>query len=431
MLRRFTTFVFIACLSTVLLFILFQTVSWKDLPQAIGLGEMGGPTQEEMENALPDLRTQQPPMKEPPPNSKGFQDSGVAIESPYPVGTLKPAGSNYTKTLVLPSMQSEDTSWVEAELGDLITSGLLNHAIYVVDDPSAKLRPPENKGHEVMVYLTYIIDHYDELSDISIFMHAHRWSWHNNELMELDSAEMVRLLSPQRVTREGYMNLRCHWEPGCPTWLHPGAVHRSYDRPEEWLVADSWAEIFPNDPIPTVLAQPCCAQFAVSRDRIRELPKQRYVSIRDWLIRTELTDYLSGRVFEYVWQYIFTASAIHCPSMNACYCDGYGLCFGSNEKFDEWFELRLKRNELDNDLKTWEAQAEVIANLRAESETGQVPEEAVIEVPEAGIDKVLRDQIDQISQALERRKKAAVELGKDPKQRALGAGREWHEGDGF
>ena len=68
---------------------------------------------------------------------------------------------------------------------------------------------------------------------------------------------------------------------------------------------------------------------------------KRYILIRDWLLKTELTDYLSGRVFEYIWQFIFTASAIHCPSMSACYCDGYGLCFGSPENFDAWFEMAI------------------------------------------------------------------------------------------
>ena len=58
--------------------------------------------------------------------------------------------------------------WLQKEIPDQPT------AIYVVDDPSAPLHPPKNKGHEVMVYLTYIIDHYDELADVTMFMHAHQ-----------------------------------------------------------------------------------------------------------------------------------------------------------------------------------------------------------------------------------------------------------------
>ena len=181
MLRRFVPFIVLAGLSTFFLFTLFQSLSWRGVQQSVGLGEMG-PTQEEKDTAFPDLRTQKPPLREPPYGSKGFQEPKVDSLSPYPVGKLKPAGSNYTKALVLPKLRSEDTSWVEETLGDMLSSGGLSHAIYVVDDASAPLHPPQNKGHEVMVYLTYIIDHYDALPDVSIFMHAHRWSWHNNEL---------------------------------------------------------------------------------------------------------------------------------------------------------------------------------------------------------------------------------------------------------
>ena len=51
----------------------------------------------------------------------------------------------------------------------------------------------------------------------------------------------------------------------------------------------------------------------------------------------------SGRIFEYIWQYLFTRNAEHCPSMNSCYCDGFGICFGSAQKLDEWLKkLRAK-----------------------------------------------------------------------------------------
>ena len=112
-------------------------------------------------------------------------------------------------------MSDENVDWIAEELPDLQT------AIYVADAPSASLHPPKNKGHEVMIFLTYIISHYTNLPDVVLFMHAHRWSWHNNFLSGLDAVQMIRNLSSGRVTREGYMNLRCHWDPGCPEWIHP------------------------------------------------------------------------------------------------------------------------------------------------------------------------------------------------------------------
>lgn len=136
-------------------------------------------------------------------------------------GTTKPVGSRYSKTVVIPKLESEDTNWIQEELGDLLhPNGALQTALYTVDNYTpGELHPPKNKGHEVMVYLTYMIDHYEDLPDVSIFMHSHRYAWHNNDLLDQDAAQMIRYLSAERVTREGYMNLRCHWDPGCPSWL--------------------------------------------------------------------------------------------------------------------------------------------------------------------------------------------------------------------
>ncbi|KAK3070548.1 hypothetical protein LTR53_010285 [Teratosphaeriaceae sp. CCFEE 6253] len=431
MLRRFLPFAAIGFLTTLFFLVVYHNVSWRGLPQAVGLGEADGPSEEQKMHALPDLRVGKPQYESPAVGEGAFKEPKMESNSPYALGQVKPAGSNYTKCLVVPRLGTEDTSWIDGELGDMLGSGALTKAIYTVDDRSAPLHPPKNKGHEVTVYLTHLIDFYDELADVTLFMHFHRFAWHNNELMDTDAALMVRHLSPERVSRDGYMNLRCHWDPGCPSWLHPGAIERNYDKMEETLVADAWAELFPLDPIPGVLAQPCCAQFAVSRDRIRALPKERYVVLRDWILRTQLSDYMSGRVFEYIWQYIFTASPVHCPSMSACYCDGYGFCFGSPKNFDYWFELRYKREQHRAELAVWREKARLIEVARGDSKDGRIDEEAELEVPAIGRNTWLEVKIREIDGEMEGLKRQAFERGRDPEQRALEAGRPWREGDGF
>ncbi|KAI5370797.1 hypothetical protein Slin15195_G016690 [Septoria linicola] len=428
MLRRFISFVLIACCSSVLFVSVFYHLSWRQIQPAAFRGEGQRPTEDVSpgdEDTVLDMR---------PGGSANlpkhmFNEPKIDSTSPYPLGATKPAGSNYTRTLILPRLKSEDTSWMQQELGDMIEAGLLTPAVYTVNDRKAKLHPPKNKGHEVMVYLSYIIDFYDQLPDVSIFMHAHRYAWHNNELLDTDAAQMVRHLSPERVTREGYMNLRCHWDPGCPTWLHPGSTKDNYDKPEEVLLAECWSELFPMDPVPSVLAQACCAQFAVSRERILATPKMRYIVMRDWLIRTELTDYLSGRIFEHIWQYIFTAAPVHCPSMSACYCDGYGLCFGGPEEFDHHFELKYRKTKLDEELHAWELKAKAIE--QAKTMDGSLREEAQVAVPELGKDKELDGKIKVLKAEMERLRIEALNRGKSPKQRAVESGREWNEGDGF
>lgn len=196
-------------------------------------------------------------------------------------------------------------------------------------------------------------------------------------------------------------------------------------------MATQWAELFPDDPIPPVLSSACCAQFAVSRERILALPRKRYMDLRDWIDRTKLNDYLSGRVFEYLWHYIFTGAAVDCPSMSACYCDGFGVCMGSPAAFDYFFELRYDFEALKQELRRWWEQADLIEEFRKHSRDGRQPEDAHLQIPEPGRDQLLSKAIAELWVELQGRRKAALELGRNPAQRAFEAGREWKEGDGF
>ena len=275
--------------------------------------------------------------------------------SAFKPGIPNPPGYNYTKTIVVPKLKITDTSWLDEELPDV------PKAIYVVDDEHAPLHPPKNKGREAMVYLSYIVDFYDSLPDISIFIHAHRWAWHNNDLLDKDTAMVIRYLNPERVIREGYMNLRCHWYPGCPEWLKTHAMEKDPEKEEEVLVAGAWKELFPTEPMPDVLAQPCCSQFALSRERIRALPRDEYERLRLWLLSTELENSMSGRIFEYVWQWIWAGQSVICPSMHECYCDGFAACFDSDDEFKRWLEMRYYLREDDSNLIKWQIRSDAYA----------------------------------------------------------------------
>jgi Protein of unknown function (DUF3431) len=340
--------------------------------------------------------------------SLSTQHAPPSAEDPvFSAGHAKPAGSNYTRTLVMGRLKKDDVSWIEQDLPNLQT------AIYVVDDESADLRIPKNKGHEAMVYLTYIIDNYDSLPDTSLFFHPHKVTWHNNILLNLDTAFTIESLSDAKVAREGYFNARCHHDPGCPNWLH-------LDRPEsEWdpvkkgeekhFTVALWQELHPGAAIPASISQPCCAQFAVSRDRIRTRPQAEYIRYRDWLLKTDLSDEVSGRVMEYTWQYIFAGVSEFCPAMHACYCDGYGVCFGGAQELQNWLDI-LKRREVSD------AEASVLM------EAGQTESESV---------KFLKEQSERLNNDLSTLKEEAYRRGDDPRNRALEAGREWKEGDGY
>ncbi|KAK4561646.1 hypothetical protein LTR86_004325 [Recurvomyces mirabilis] len=267
--------------------------------------------------------------------------------------------SHLSRTLVLASVTEESTAWVEEELGDLLQpDGPLTTAIYVSDDLYAPLHPPQNSGHEANVYLTYIIGHYDVLPDVVIFMHAHRTTWHNNDLLDQDSALTVRNLSSRAVMSDGYANLRCHWDPGCPDWIHPNDLDMDDFKQEQSIIANAWSEIFPDLAVPDTLAQPCCGQFAVSRDRITSIGKARYEYLRDWIYSSALGDYLTGRVFEYLWQYMLGDEAVACPLPQDCYCNLYGVCFDSDAAYEAWVDVNQNITHIQADLDNWSEKSE-------------------------------------------------------------------------
>lgn len=387
--------------------------SWRDIPQVVGLGEV-------VAGDSPAFEIQSPASSPDDATQTGNKQTWKPRPSFLP-GVPPSPGHNYTKVLVIPKVRDEKTDWIHEEMPDLQT------AIYVADDPSAPLHPPKNKGNEVMIYLSYIIDHYEDLPDIIMFMHSHRFSWHNNDILNSDAYEIITRLSSERVVREGYMNLRCHWNPGCPDWIHPGHVEVDGEKKEERELARVWSELFPLDPIPQILAQPCCGQFALSRERVHAIPKTKFSFYRDWLMRTDLPNYLSGRVWEYLWQYIFTGKNAFCPDQHVCYCDGYGVCFENEQAFDHWFELRWKTDDLERELEAWHSKAKLIEDAAI----GVLDEANDLEVPEVGKDATLEHEIQQNRRQLDEQRDDAINRGNDPQNRAAIAGREWHDGDWY
>ncbi|EXJ54232.1 hypothetical protein A1O7_09569 [Cladophialophora yegresii CBS 114405] len=326
-------------------------------------------------------------------------------------GVAKPASEEYTKTVVMARLKSEDISWVYNELQSF------NHSIYTVDDDEAELRVPQNKGREAMAYLTYIIDHYDNLPDTVLFFHPHRSTRHNNVLLDLDSARTINRLNPGRVARHGYFNARCHHDPGCPNWLHVNRPEREWDmvkkKEEQYLTSEVWRQLHESDPIPEALSQPCCAQFAVSGERIRTRPLTDYLRYRQWLLDTDMADEFSGRMLEYNWQYIFTGEPEFCPPQHECYCDGYGICFGgtTDDNLQDWLHLLRQRELLDEQLR----------DLRRE-DPGTRDQHRIAAAESEKSELVLK---------LDMLKAEAYRRGEDPKNRALECGRPWKPGDGF
>jgi len=152
------------------------------------------------------------------------------------------------------------------------------------------------------MFLRFIIDNYEKLPDHVLFIHPDRYQWHNDD-PDYDGLPMLRHFQLPYLEKEGYVNIRCAWALGCPNEIKPfkeegenrAAVHAggSYKPNFELL--------FPELKVPEKVGVSCCAQFAATKEKIRERKKEDYVRYREWLLKTELEDSISGRILEYSW----------------------------------------------------------------------------------------------------------------------------------
>lgn len=220
--------------------------------------------------------------------------------------------------IVVASLKSEDTSWVHQYLAGWFRS------VYVVDDPSAELTVPRNKGREAMVYLSHIINNYNTLAKTTVFVHASRFAWHNDD-PDYDALPTLRNLNLDYVQSSGYVNLRCVLVLGCPVEINPHTDAANEERfngtsssgrplTAKEVYKHAFEELMPGVEVPQQVGVSCCSQFAVSREAIRSRPREDYIRWRDWLLETPLADDLSGRVLEYMWH---SKSSALCPLPSA------------------------------------------------------------------------------------------------------------------
>lgn len=169
--------------------------------------------------------------------------------------------------------------------------------------------PPILRGNEAITYLTFIIDHYSALPNITAFTHAGAEQWHNEDISPRTD-DILKNLRLDFVKQNGYVNLRCKHEPGCPLGVNPreptdidikGKDIRAY-------FADVYMELFdvPQSQVPAHVGNVCCGMFALSKERILARPKDDYLRMRRWAMESNVTDSFGvGWVFEKIWHIIF------------------------------------------------------------------------------------------------------------------------------
>jgi hypothetical protein len=225
-----------------------------------------------------------------------------------------PSPSLPDRVVVMAKLPTDDTRWVHTDLPDW------QSAIYDIDtetphqtstlDPltNSTLRTLRNKGMEANAYLAYIVQNYHNLPSTIAFIHPHKdgypiaWHTDNNEHSNVVS---LQNLNTEFIQSNGYANLRCVNDPGCPHEVMPFRDPPEEHRTIEAAMPDAWRDLFNNTDVPHVLATPCCAQFAVSSKQVQKRPLDEYKKYYMWLMQTPLKDETSGRVFEYLWHILF------------------------------------------------------------------------------------------------------------------------------
>lgn len=215
----------------------------------------------------------------------------------------KDAHPHISKALIVASTRSSNLTWL---------SSVPKHwtpYVYTADDPSAQLTVPVNKGNEAMVILTYILDHWEALPDVMFFHHDHAQAWHQ----AFTSVYELTHLNAASALKDGYLSPRCLG--GCENVIElPGDVvplAELNDKTERHVqIATVLHEFLRDDEgrrvkVPSKIASPCCAQFVVSRERVRARGRETWEGLREWLRRTEMSSVSSGRVLEYTWHLWF------------------------------------------------------------------------------------------------------------------------------
>lgn len=157
---------------------------------------------------------------------------------------------------------------------------------------------PNNKGQEIPCFLKYIIDFYNNLPDKTLFLHGHRMSGHQDFFTD----KVIPVLNWNLDSFFSINRREWYQEISKDVYLDEGAYNI-------WL-KDNWHYFEKYLPFPEKFKFYSGAQFVVNRELITQYPKNFYINLYNWIQTTELSNFITSRIFEYTWHYIFTKNPI-------------------------------------------------------------------------------------------------------------------------
>lgn len=178
--------------------------------------------------------------------------------------------------MVVIAHYNENTDWVHN----------LKYPYQIISRAGMRKETAPNKGNEASVFLEYILANYEKLSDFTIFVHAHRTSWHHPTNID-ERLNTLQLTKPYYNFNELAVGYICI--PSIPF--------------TNMLIADG---IIPAYPRPHKHIYRAGAQFYVHKSLILRNPKHVYQKYYDFLMNSSEKSAATGRYFEYSWHMIFT-----------------------------------------------------------------------------------------------------------------------------
>ena len=164
----------------------------------------------------------------------------------------------------------------------------VNIMIYDKENSSSPFNIPKNKGNEASVYLKYIIDYYDNLSEFTFFIHDEEYSWHHlGSIIDrydeaINSKQLFYNVNKDNLQPYSHITEKKELTEWYNQFIEPYI-------PFEKLPNKDW-----------LIGYKSCAQFLVNKDLIRNLPLKFYQDIYNWIL--EFHDGpLSGFFLEWTW----------------------------------------------------------------------------------------------------------------------------------
>ena len=153
----------------------------------------------------------------------------------------------------------------------------------------------ENIGREGHTYLSHIIDNYNTLSDVTVFMQ-------DDFLNHLFNYEYF-INNFNNNINEMFYQFPCSWRIGDGVSTLSRTVKNGYldlfTMPNNFSIRE-FSEKF-NINLPETYQTETCAHFMISKERVLRHPKKLYQDILEWL----LSDERNGYTLEHCWKILF------------------------------------------------------------------------------------------------------------------------------